>query len=283
MIQHIDVPVTEECIWLTENVVYSQRVLPGRGWHGKTLPMHLSLVRPYDSGKKVPCIVFLSGGGWRHQEHNAYLAELSWLAKKGYAVAGVEYSCQTFRFPTQIEEIKTAIRFLRAHAEEFHIDEARIGVMGGSAGAHLAAMIGVTGQAREYDKGEWAEQSSAVNAVCTWYLPSNLFHDRDPEAAYTQTMFLGYPIAERPEEGKKACPALLVDENTPPFLMLHGTQDKRVPHEQSEEMYEALEAHNIPAELYLINGAGHGAPEFLQPPVRKIILEFFDRWLKNQG
>lgn len=119
--------------------------------------------------------------------------------------------------------------------------------------------------------------------MCTWYLPSNLFHDHDPEADYTQRLLLGYTLKEEPEKGAKACPALLVHRACPPFQMFHGTNDRRVAYTQSVEMYEALEKNGVHAELFLIEGAPHGGLEFLQEPVFQRMGAFFDTYLKAGG
>jgi len=277
----INVQITEDCLWLTDDVVYSQQP---KGKGGSSLrQMHLSIIHPQNKCKSRPCIIWLAGGGWRHQEQNAYIPDFVWLAKRGYIMAFVEYTCNELHFPAHIEQIKEAIRYLRSDAGLFGIDPDNIGIMGASAGAHLAAMTAVTNGQAEYEKGSNLEQSSAVKAACTWYLPSDLFRDDDPEASYTQQLLLGFRVEDDPERGKKACPALLVDHNTPPFLLLHGTADRRVSCKQSEEMYEALQKNGIPAELYLLDGAPHGGLEFLQQPVNDLIGDFFDRYLKTSA
>lgn len=277
----IKVPVQQDCLWLADNIVYSQT--PKGKDASSVRQMHLSVIHAQDKSKLHPCILWIAGGGWRHQEHNAYVPDFVWLAKRGYVVAFVEYTCNELRFPAHIIQIKEAIRYLRANAATFGIDPARMGIMGGSAGAHLAAMVGVTGGEPEYEEGSNLDQSSVVQAVCTWYLPSNLFHDYDPEAGYTQRLLLGYTVKDEPEKGKKACPALLVKDNCPPFQMFHGTNDRRVNYSQSEEMYDALQAKGIDAELYLIDGAPHGGLEFLQDPVSERMGAFFDKYLKTGG
>ena len=116
---------------------------------------------------KLPLIVFLAGGGFSHTERNVLMPELVWFAKQGYAVASVGYSATAkTRFPMQIEDIKQAIRYMRAHAEKLGIDENRIVIMGESSGGYLAAFTAMTNGEAAYDKGEYLDYSSDSQLFC---------------------------------------------------------------------------------------------------------------------
>ena len=279
----IEVPVSDTGLWLTENIVYFQEFCNQDGFHGKVRQLHLSIVRPRDRSRRYPCICWVCGGGYRQSEYNAYIPQFTWLAKQGYVLAFLQYTCEADNpFPAQLIQIKTAIRYLRAHAEELQIDKEHFGIMGNSAGATYTGLAGVTNGIPEYDVGPYPEESSSVQAACTWYYPANISTDTMREAEYTQELILGYRIGDRPAEGRKVCPALLVNNNTVPFCMFHGTNDRIVSYRYSVEMYEAMKALDLPVELYLLEGAPHGGKEFLQEPVRRRMSAFFDRWLKPE-
>lgn len=259
----LKIDIVEDGIWLSENIVYTQvppdlKSKKGGGvFTRNAYQYHLSIVRPYTEEARQPCVVFLCGGGWRHEEYNAYIPQSSWLAHKGFTLAFVEYPCHAPSiYPEPLIHIKSAIRFLRANAEDYQIDKSRIGIWGEGAGAHLAAMAALTNGQSEYDKGFYLEESSTVQAVCTWYLPSDFLTDRNSDALFTQHYLFGYTIENRPEDIKKASPLYCVNEICPPFLLFHGTEDHTVDSEQSERMYDELVKKGVPADLYLLKGAG---------------------------
>lgn len=211
-----------------------------------------------------PLIVFLCGGGFTSQDRNVWIPELTWFAKRGYAVAAVDYSTQPHtRWPEQIIEVKTAIRFLRAHAEEFHILPDKIAIMGESAGGYLASVAALTGEAGKWDVGDHLEVSSAVQAAVPWYPPADL--GKLGSARAGQESF--------PALTKKVTPA------APPFLILHGTTDSMVPAEQGEMLYSALETAGVPADLILVEGADHSDEHFIQPQIKEEILAFLNKYL----
>jgi acetyl esterase/lipase len=138
----ISVAKKEPLVLMADTIVYSQRPY----WCGSTYnTLSLSFMAPrqffpYDAKGTWPVLMFLCGGGFTRMDYGAWMGELAWFAKKGYAVASVQYSTDGGSpFPQQAAEIKEAVRFLRAHADELHIHPGRIAVMGESAGAYLAA------------------------------------------------------------------------------------------------------------------------------------------------
>ena len=137
-------------------------------WFGHmTRDLKLDIVYPEQGEKKSPCIVWICGGAWQQMSTSAHLAYLCDLARRGFTAASVEYrTSNEVTFPGQLEDVKAAIRYLRAHAGQYGIDTERFGVMGESAGAHLAAMAACTGDLPEYDKGQYLEYSSRVQAAC---------------------------------------------------------------------------------------------------------------------
>lgn len=266
----IQVPRDEEVITLAADIVYGQR----QEWcKAKYRQLHMSLMKPrcnypYDEEKTYPLIIWLCGGSFAEVDRNVWMPELVYFAKQGFAVAAVDYSViQLTRFPDQLTDIKEAIRFIRAHAEEFHIDPNRIAVMGESAGGYLSVLTGMTGEAKEYDNGTYPEYSSEVQAVVAWY----------------PCVEMEWIVPDRkrvniPEDAENY-PNLtaLVKGGLPPCLLLHGTADSLVPKEHSEALYKALEDAGNEADLYLIEGADHADRPFIKEEVKQLIADFLNR------
>jgi acetyl esterase/lipase len=254
----ITVEKKDPLILLANTIVYSQRPY----WCGSTANiLSMSFVAPrqffpYDvRGIKYPVIVFLCGGGFRQMDYGAWMGELAWFAKRGYAVASIQYSTDGgAKFPQQATEVKEAIRFLRTHANDLRINPDKIAIMGESAGAYLAAFTGLTNGRKEYEVGGNLDKDSSVQAVIPWYVPCNMRHSND------------FPDLDT-----------MVDSNAPPFLLLHGSADDLVKVEQSEILYQALEKAGVPVDLYIIEGANHGDVHFAQTEVKEIILSFLDK------
>lgn len=262
----------DDVVLLTSGIVYAQRPF----WcnAGNEL-MQLSLMRPrcnfpYDRTGIHPVIVFLAGGSFREVDRNVWMPELVYFAKHGYAVASVEYgTSMKTKFPDQIIEIKSAIRFLRAHAADLHLDPKRFAVMGESAGGYFSGLVGLTGKTKEYDKGENLAYESSVSAAVTWYLPQVATSVvADPRKGEIPFDAQNYPVLSD-----------LASQDAPPFLLLHGTADTLVPPKNSEDLYNALVSHGAKADLYEIEGADHADLPFVQEETKKIILDFLDRAL----
>lgn len=237
--------------------------------------------------RRMPCIVNCEGGGWNIFQKDQNLANLTYLCDAGFAVAAVDFRrASESHFPSAIRDIKCAIRFLRTYAADFDIDPARFGVIGSSAGGHLAAFIGASGETRAFDSGGYLDQSSAVQAACDMFGPVDFLKmDEDPNHAFfrdhcdplsPESRFVGGPLKEVPEKVARANPANYVSANTPPMLILHGDKDGDVGYTQSLILYDALKsAGNDKAEMYRVIGHGHGGPGFNEPKMRKIITDFF--------
>lgn len=255
-------------------------------WFGHTVTdLKMDIVYPEQGDKKSPCIVWICGGAWLQMSVSAHLAYLCDLARKGFVVASVQYrTSNEVKFPGQLEDVKAAIRYLRAHADRYGIDSEKFGVMGESAGGHLTAMTALTGERKEFDKGWYLEYSSAVQAACPWYLPADVrkMVAHSPEhmqAADPESLLIGGHALQDKETMAKACPVNYVSEQAPPFLLLHGTCDRTVPFNQSESMYEALEEKGADVELVAIEGADHAGLEFFQQEIWDMIAEFFKKKL----
>ena len=245
----------------------------------------LDLYLPKD-GTNLPLIINIHGGAFKmgSKEQGVPLEYL----RQGYAVASINYRLsQHAKFPAQIEDGKAAVRWLRAHAADYRIDPNRFAAWGSSAGGHLAAMLGTTGDAKEFDVGANLDQSSRVQAVVDYFgptdflqmdahrLPSGMAHD---PANSPESELIGGAIQENKEKATKANPITYVTPGDPPFLICHGDADPLVPHHQSELLEAALKKAGVPVTFYTVKGAGHGG--FKDPKVPELTGEFLAKHLK---
>ncbi len=230
-----------------------------------------------DSG--YPCILWICGGAWLSLDRSAHLAYLAGLARKGFAVASAEYrTSNEVKYPVPIQDIKAAVRYLRAYAGRYNIDGGKIGVMGESAGGYLAAMVALS-DCREFNCGSFTEYPGSVQAACCWYPPTDFSlmekRPREEVAVSPESLFLGKNAADNVEETLAACPVNFVTGDAPPFLIIHGNKDTTVPFPCGEALYDKLEQAGVDASLVEIEGAGHADIRFFQEEVWDIIAEFF--------
>ncbi len=254
-------------------------------------PQMLDLYVPADAKGKLPLVVAIHGGGWAggDKRHVPVIP----LATRGYIVASINYRFSNEAiFPAQIHDSKAAIRWLRAHADEYHIDPDRIGVWGDSAGGHLVALLGTSGGNKELEGEEGNPTfSSSVQCVCDFYGPTDFLTinaqvgETDqvrPDAPNSLvSKLLGGPAPDNKEKAKLASPITFVSKSAPPFLILHGDKDPLVPLAQSEELRDALQKAGVEVELDVIKGAGHGFPR--HPEINEKVQGFFDKHLKGNG
>ncbi len=236
-----------------------------------------------------PLVVWVHGGGWRAGSKDNMPG--GFLLARGYAVASISYRLSgVAQFPAQIEDCKAAIRWLRAHASQYGYDAARIGVWGASAGGHLVALLGTSGGVKDLETQHGhKDQSSRVQAVVDYYgptdftqmskFPSKIDHDapNSPEA-----LLIGGPVQQNKDKAARANPITYVTPDDPPFLIVHGDQDPLVPLNQSELLEAALKKAGVPVQLVVIQGGGHGGPQFHDEERRNLIASFFDRHLRKQ-
>jgi acetyl esterase/lipase len=237
-------------------------------------------------GKHLPLIIWVHGGAFRagSKEGGVPLQYLS----AGYAVASLNYRLsQHAIFPAQIEDVKAAVRWLRANAQTYRLDPSRFGAWGPSAGGHLVAMLGTTGDVKEFEVGANLEASSRVQAVVDYFgptdflqmdaqrLPNGMVHDT-PDSPESQ--LIGGPIQENKDRVAKANPITYVSKDDPPFLIVHGTRDPLVPYQQSVLLKNALEKAGTPVSFYTVKGGGHG--RFEDPNVARLTTAFLEKHLK---
>jgi acetyl esterase/lipase len=239
-------------------------------------------------------LVWIHGGGWQggSKTQMPYLSQLT----RGYVTASIEYRfSQKAKFPAQIQDCQAAIRFLRANARKYSIDPARIGVGGGSAGGHLAALLGTSGGKDAFAKiGGNEEQSDRVQCVCDIFGPTNFWtvvaqaeEDKNVKNIFKwnegdpYSNLIGAKLGEDKEKCDAVSPVHYVSKDNPPFLIFHGDHDTLVPYAQSVELAEGLAKAGVDVTLQRLPGAGHGGSAFVLPSVVQLAVSFFDKHLKG--
>jgi acetyl esterase/lipase len=243
----------------------------------------LDLAVPRGLNQPTPAIVWIHGGAWRGGHKGEFEKPIIESAEKGYVAVSINYRLVPKHvFPAQIEDCKCAVRWLRANAERLHVDPKRIGVVGGSAGAHLAMMLGAMGSedGLEGDGGS-AGQSSRVAAVVSYAGPTNLASEFPIASKKLVADFLvGY--TETAVGARAASPITYVTKDDPPMFLVQGTKDPLVPHDQAYQMVEALTKAGVPARVELLVGQGHGWPKEHARVMRETY-EFLAEHLKSSN
>ncbi len=237
-------------------------------------PLTADLYLPPGQSYPRPGLVFVHGGGWdggdsRHAgTFGDFPGLLASIAARGFVVASINYRLSgEARFPAALLDVKNAIRWLRLHASEYNVDETRIAIWGDGEGGHLAAMAGVTcgvGSLEPPVAPNVKPPSDCVQAVIDWYGVTDLetlFTDlgKTPPDKTAAGDFLGCEPALCPVGvARNAGPLTYIEAMAPPFLIQHGAEDSVISLKQSQKLYDALRAKNVPAELVIYPGVGHG-------------------------
>ncbi len=225
-------------------------------------PLLLDLYVPKSLARKpAPVIVWIHGGGWVGSDKSENAIPV-FLSARGFMVASINYRLSgEATFPAAIEDCKCAIRYLRANAAKYEIDPRRIGLVGSSAGAHLALLAGLADEEAGLEgSGGWPGVSSRVAAVASlkgvsdFTVGHKAFQDGQGIAPMR---FLGGTMEEKPEAYRRASPLTWLSPGDPPILLLHGDADTTVPYDQSVKLKKAYDKLGLPAELVPIEGATH--------------------------
>lgn len=269
------------------NVPYAEK-------SGKTL--RLQIISPpltEGSEQQFPCVVWVQGSAWFAQNLGQELPGLIDFAKRGYVVAIVEYRPSALApFPAQIKDVKSAVRFLREHALDHHIDPIRMAIWGDSSGGHTAVMTALTQEAQEYSDEPITEELG-LRCVIDFYGPTDISQMNaqpsimdhvspdSPEGMLIGGLnVLEHPAAVAPTVVMNHVPR---DRRLPPMLIIHGSKDRLVPFDQSVLLYEALTAAQQPVVFYQIFGADHAGPAFWQPAVLDLVDKFLQDNLAEAG
>lgn len=244
----------------------------------------VDLARPKTGDGPFPAVVCIHGGGFRAGTREGYDKLCTQLAHEGYVAITVTYRlAPAFQFPAAVHDCKAAVRWLRANAAKYHVDPARIGVTGGSAGGHLAQFLGVTNGVKEFEgDGGNAEQSSAVSCVVNFYGPSDFTksYGASVDAAEVLPLWLGGNLETALPAHIRSSPLNWVTPNAVPTLLVHGTEDKYVAYEQAKWMEERLKKCGVEVELVTLEGAGHGFKGADAEKAQTALLGFFAKHLK---
>lgn len=252
------------------------------------VPLLMDVYTPgHSGGQPAPAAVYIHGGAWTQGDKSggAGFAEVQELVARGYVVASVNYRlAPAYPFPAQIEDVKCAVRHLRANAAAYGLDPNRIGVWGSSAGGHLAALLGLTDSDDGLEgDGGYAGYSSRVSAVVDMFGPADLrLMGLSPRG---QAALRG--VFPTDADAARASPVTYVSPDDPPFLILHGERDGVVPLRQSEVLHAQLQAAGVPSTLVVVRNAGHGFVPAGGPPapsrgeIARMVADFFDTHLRR--
>ncbi len=251
---------------------------------GHKLALDLYLPR---TAKPPPLIVWVHGGAWRAGSKDDMPLEK--LVAEGFAIASVDYRLSPVApFPAQAHDLKAAIRFLRKNAPEFGFNPNRIAIAGGSAGGHLAALVGVTNGHSELEGSEGVTGvSSDVQAIVSFYggsdlttiLPQSTPHGLKVRVPALQLLLGGQPD-EKPALARLASPVFHLDAQDPPLFLLHGDADPQMPIEQARQLNAAYQKLGLRVQFEVLPGAGHGGPEFFDAKRLALVSRFLKDALK---
>ncbi len=268
----------------------------GDGIVGHRLDIHL----PKNGKAPFPAVMAIYGSAFFSNSSKGVVFKdglCQRLLENGFAVVSINHrSSLDAIFPAQIQDVKAAIRFVRANSQKFSLDNTFIGITGWSSGGHLSALVGTTNTTKNYKMngldvdiegslGRYTQTSSQVDAVVDWFGPtdflimdscgSTMSHDdiKSPEST-----LIGGAIQENPDKCALANPISYVNRSNPPFLIFHGDKDPLVPLCQSEKLFEKLKSARVESELVIIPGGQHGPGVLTDKYFDKAII-----FLKNES
>ena len=258
----------------------------------------LDIYLPNEGDGPFPVIISIHGGAFMMGDKgDGQLAPMLQGLKHGYALVSINYRMSGEAiFPKDINDVKAAIRWVKANAGMYKLNANKIAVWGGSAGGNLAALAGTSGDVRELEDmglGNTA-QNSRVQAVVDWFGPTD-FVKMDEQLKATgngtpdhseptspESKIMGGKITEIPEKATLANPETYITKDDPPFLIEHGTKDQLVPTQQSINFAEKLETvlGKEKVTLHLLDGARHAGPQFDTEENLALVFAFLDKYLK---
>lgn len=280
-------PDVPEGVVVHRDILYAER-------SGRKLQLDVYLPEQAVAGK-LPVVLFLFGGGWdAGNRHQMSRFDLHQYPLQGFAVVTADYRyIHDATFPAQMQDVHSAIRWIRTKGDAFGLDGERIGVIGPSAGGHLAALAGTMNRTGEGRSAGAAVGRTDVQAVVDFFGPTDFLQgdahrmlDADPWNAPDSSVsrLLGAPIASIPDKVAAANPITFIDGSEPPFLILHGDEDALVPLHQSEILHQALIAAGVESELVVVKGGDHGfGGDFFTDMPGSKVQAFFQRHLVPNG
>lgn len=262
---------------------------------GGNTELKLDLARPSDGGGPYPAIVCIHGGAWRFGSRSVIntrypslngRSAIEYLAAHGFVAATISYRLiPKTDFDGQLADCKAAVRWMRANAAKYGIDPNRIAVCGYSAGGHYACLLGLTEKSDGFEgNGGNADQSSRVQAVVDLFGPTDLTKmgwNQDTEDGIAGPL-IGARLKDRPDLFRRASPICYVRDGKkyPPFLIMHGTEDKVVPINQSQLLMEKLKESGVKYKYVEMPGVRHGWFALKLPGALDEIVAFLNEQLK---
>ena len=293
-----DFPKDPEIPEGVEVVNWSDRPDPGQDIHVNVVydrkgdvDLHLQILvprHPDEQDRRYPLIVYIPGSAWMKQSVFLSLPNMLEMVKKGYVAAIVEYRHSGLAsFPAQAEDAKTAIRFMRMHADEYSVNPDKVALWGDSSGGHTALMAGLT-EGSWPDNGTYGDISCKVSCIVDWYGPTDLgamnaypsAQDHiEPESP--EGRVIGFKnVADNPQLAAKASPLYYIsqEKEIPPILIMHGNRDQLVCYQQSVALYRKLVGMKKDVRMVCLDGAYHGTGGFQSDEA----LDMVDRFVKEK-
>jgi len=281
--------------WLGDGSIPANvRAVKDITYGSKSASQKLDLFIPPSSVLKnkngLPLVIWIHGGGWNSGDKAG--GPITPLLESGFATASINYRLSTeAKWPAQLDDCRSALSYLRAHAGEYGIDEKRIGLWGGSAGGHLVLMMALKGEP-PVNQGQVVSKAVSahpldVRAICDWFGPTDIgSFAREPKPnVYVVQMIqglIGATGAAYADGCADASPITHVGhlKQLPPILIMHGRNDGLVPLRQSEMFVEKMKSSGMNnVKLVTVNG-GHGYPGFELPAMMQVVA-FFKEHLIN--
>ena len=251
---------------------------------GEGTPLLLDLYLPRERKGAVPGLIFIHGGSWSHGKRSDYKYYATRFPQMGYAVATLSYRLvPDASFPAAVHDVKCAVRWMRANAEKYGINPDKLAAIGGSAGGHLAMMLGYSpGVAELEGTGGHQEYSSAVQAVVNFYGPVDITLPEHHNNPTLHAFFGGKTFDEAPEQYRLASPITHLTKDAPPTLTIHGTDDMTVPVDQADLLAARLKELGVYHEYLRLEGYPHTLDIIQEANVycRWHIYRFLDKQLR---
>jgi acetyl esterase/lipase len=253
----IAAPALPEKVLVLKNLVYSS-------YSGRELHLDLFCPARQDEQKITPSVILVHAGGWRSGDKSQQFSIAIRLAENGYAAAAVEYRLSLEAlFPAAVFDLKTSVRWLRAHAEKYHLDSNHVAILGCSSGGQLAALVGITNGNPEYEGySGYPGHSSDVQAIVDidgildFTSDEALKYEDDPiKKLPSAVAWFGGRFSEKPTVWKAASPLYHVTDQSPPVLFINSGISRF--HAGRDEMIEKLKDRNIDYMVFTFPSAPH--------------------------